>query len=418
MSFTSSNDPTRRAVVTGIGLVSALGLGREAFWQGLQSLRSPVRRLTQFNADALGAKHAAFIEDWQPRTWIAPHRLKRMDRCTQFAVAAARMAMEDAGIDLSAEKPNPRAGVSYGTALGGFTYGEQQHAVFMEQGVAGISPSLGVQVFAGSAHGNLAIEFGLQGPGNTNANTCAAGNAALGDALRLIQYGSADVIIAGAAEAPLAPMIFSAFDKLQTMSRWIGEPLQAYRPFHRQRDGFVMGEGSAMFVVESLAHAQARGAMIYAELLGYGSANEAHHMSSPEPGGTALVMAMHRALADAKVNASDIDYINAHASGTPMNDANELQHIRSVIGTHVPVSGTKPYTGHTLGAAGAFEFAVCLLAMQNHWVPPTLNLDDPDPLCAGMNVVALQPQQKTLRRVLTNSLGFGGIDTAIVLGKL
>ena len=418
MSFTSFTDPTRRAVITGMGLVSALGLGRSQFWNGLQALRSPVRRLTQFNTDALGAKHAAFMDDWQPRVWITPHRLKRMDRCTQFAVAAARMAIEDAGIDLSAEKPNPRAGISYGTALGGFTYGEQQHSVFMERGVEGISPSLGVQVFPGSAHGNLAIEFGLQGPGSTNANTCAAGNAALGDALRLIQYGSADVVIAGAAEAPLAPMIFSAFDKLQTMSRWTGEPSQAYRPLHRQRDGFVMGEGSAMFVVESLAQAQARGAMIYAEILGYGSANEAYHMSTPEPGGTALVMAMRRALGDAKVNACDIDYVNAHASGTAMNDVNELRHICSVLGAGVPVSGTKPFIGHTLGAAGAFEFAVCLLAMQNDWVPPTLNLDEPDPQCAGINVVALQPQEKKLHRVLTNSFGFGGIDTAVVIGRL
>lgn len=418
MSFTYSNDPDRRAVVTGIGLVSALGHGREAFWQGLQALRSPVRKLALFNTDAVGAKHAAPIDDWQPRRWISPHRLKRMDRCTQFAVAATCMAIKDAHIDLAADRLNPRAGICFGTALGGLPYGEQQHALFMEGGIDAISPSLGVQVFPGSAPGNLAIEFGLQGPGTTNANTCAAGNAALGDALRMIQYGSADVVIAGAAEAPLAPMIFSAFDKLQTMSRWGGAPEKAYRPFHRHRDGFVMGEGSAMFVLESLAHAQARGATIYAEVLGYGSANEAYHMSTPEPSGAALVLAMQRALNDAKVNPSDIDYVNAHASGTPMNDANELKHICSVMGPGVPVSGSKPCTGHTLGAAGAFEFAICLLAMQNNWVPPTLNLDELDPRCQGMNVIALQPQEKRLRRVMTNALGFGGIDTALILGAV
>lgn len=402
-----------------MGMVSALGLGRDRFWQGMQALVCPVRRLDLFDTSDLGAKHAAWIPDWRPQDWIAPHRLKRMDRCTQFAVAAARMAIEDSGLRLSAENPHLRAGISYGTALGGFTQGEWQHSIFVEKGVDGITPSLGVQVFPGSAHGNLAIEFGLQGPGTTNANTCAAGNAALGDALRLIQYGSADIVIAGAAEAPIAPMIFSAFDKLKTMSCWNQEPeSRAYRPFHRERDGFVMGEGSAMFVVETLASAEARGAAIYAEILGYGAANEAYHMSTPEASGMALRLAMTRALEDANVNAEDIDYVNAHASGTPLNDSNELSHIRAVPGLEAPVSGTKPYTGHTLGAAGAFEVAACLLAMQHSWVPPTLNLDDVDPACSEMNVVALEPREKVLRRVLSNSLGFGGIDTALVLGRV
>jgi 3-oxoacyl-[acyl-carrier-protein] synthase II len=405
-----------------MGVVSALGIGKDAFWAGLQSERSPVRRLTHFSTDALDAKHAAWIEDWQPRTWIAPHRLKRMDRCAQMAVVAAHLAVKEAGIELRHDRPNPRAGVSVGTALGGFAHGEHEHRQFLNKGEQAVPPALGLQIFPGSAQGNLAIEFGLQGHGTTNANTCAAGNAALGDALRLIQYGAVDVLLAGAAESPLAPMIFAAFDRLGTMSAWNAEPAaRAYRPFHRQRDGFVMGEGSAMFVVESLAHARRRGATIYAELLGYAATNEAYHMSTPDAEGAAMQRAMRLALEDARVQACDIDYVNAHASGTQANDGNELQQIRQVFGEHAPrlaISGTKPFTGHTLGAAGSMEIATCLLALQHQWAPPTLNLDEPDAACAGLNVVANHGQERPLQRVLSNSFGFGGIDTSLVLGRV
>ncbi len=399
-----------------MGVVSALGIGKAAFWAGLQRQQSPVRVLTLFDTREFGAKHAAWVDDWQPRSWIAPHRLKRMDRFSQFACVAAHLAVEDAGIALSHETPSLRAGVSLGSALGGFAHGEAQHGVFMQRGARGIQPSLGVQGFGGSAQGNLAIEFGLQGPGVTNANTCAAGNAALGDALRMIQYGSADVVLAGAAETPLSPLIFAAFDNIHTMAR---DGL--YRPYHRERDGFIMGEGAALFVVESLAHARGRGARILAEIAGYAVTNEAHHMSSPEPTGVALQAAMRLALEDARMNAEDIDYINAHASGTPANDPNELKHIEAVFGDHakrIPISGIKPYSGHTLGAAGALEVAACLLGMEHSWVPPTLHLDDIDEACSGFNLVPLQAQEKIIRRVLTNSLGFSGIDTSLVLAAV
>ena len=270
-------------MITGLGVVSPLGVGKDALWQGLQAQRSPVRELTLFGTGEFKARHAAWVDGWQPQGWIAPHRLKRMDRNTQFACVAAHLALQDAGLVLSHADPNARAGVSLGTALGGYAYAEAQHTLYLEKGVKGLSPSLGVQGFAGSAQGNLAIEFGLQGPGTTNANTCAAGNAAMGDALRLIQYGSADVVLAGAAETPLSPVVFAAFDSLHTMSR-----CGAYRPYHASRDGFIMGEGAALFVVESLAHARRRGARIYAEIAGYGLTNDAHHMSSPEPTGRAV----------------------------------------------------------------------------------------------------------------------------------
>lgn len=417
---TASTDPdSRRAVITGIGIVSALGLGKDAFWSGIKAERSPVRRLSLFDTSKTKAKHAAWIDGWEPERWIAAHRLKRMDRCVQFAVAAAHMAVADARLEQSAACPSVRAGVSFGTALGGFGTGELAHTHFVEQGMSTLPPSLGLQVFPGSAQGNLSIEFGLRGQGTTNTNTCAAGNVALGDALRFIQHGSLDVVIAGAAEAPLTPMIYAAFDRLGTMA--CAPEDQPYRPFHRRRDGFVMGEGSAMFVVESLAHARARGATIYAEIKGFAATNEAHHMSTPEPSGAMLRAAVSMALADAGLRGDQLDYINPHASGTQANDINELRHLHALIGdalARIPVSGTKPFTGHCLGAAGAMEVAACLLAIDQQWIPPTPGLDDPDPACSCADVVAIKGREHRVHHVLSNSFGFGGINTALVLGKV
>jgi 3-oxoacyl-[acyl-carrier-protein] synthase II len=414
-----SRPPQHRAVITGMGIVSALGVGKDAFWSGLQRGVSPIRPLSLFDVSQSNAKHAAWIDDWHPRTWIAHHRLKRMDRCVQFAVAAAHMAIKDAGIALSSDKPNPRAGVSFGTALGGFGTGELAHNEFTQHGAGALPPSLGLQVFPGSAQGNLAIDFGLQGIGTTNANTCAAGNVALADALRFIQLGKADVILAGSAETPITPMIYAAFDRLGTMAA--APVAQPYRPYHRERDGFVMGEGAALFVVESLAHARARGARIYAEIMGAGATNEAHHMSTPDAAGVTLQTAMRLALEDAELHADQIDYISPHASGTQANDVNELNQVRAVFGSaldRIAISGTKPFTGHTLGCAGAMEAATCLLALEHQWLPPTLGLDDRDPASQGFNIIANAGCEGTVRRVLSNSLGFGGINTSLVLGRL
>lgn len=410
-----ARESQHRAVITGIGVVSALGIGRAAFWEGICAGGSAVRPLTLFDTTRFHAKHAAWIDDdrWTPERWIAQHRLKRMDRCTQFAVVAAKLAVDESGLELSPERPNDRAGVSFGTALGGFAHGEQWHQRWL-QGEK-LPPGLGLQIFPGSAQGNLAIEFGLRGQGTTNANTCAAGNVALGDALRMIQSGVVDVVLAGASETPVTPMIFATFDRMGAMSA-----ADRYRPLHAQRDGFIMGEGSAMFVVESLDHAQRRGATILAEVLGFAATNEAHHMSTPEPGGLGLQVAMRRALADAGVNATDIDYLNAHASGTPANDENELRAIRTVFGEHtqrMALSGTKPFTGHTLGAAGALEIATCVLAMQHGAVPPTLNLDRSCDAAQDFHIVAYMIEARDVRCVMTNSLGFGGIDTSLVLRR-
>ncbi|MBL9115818.1 MAG: beta-ketoacyl-[acyl-carrier-protein] synthase family protein [Verrucomicrobiaceae bacterium] len=409
----------RRAVITGMGIVSPLGIGLDAHWKGLMLGLSPARRLTLFDTSHTAAKHAAWIEDWDAATWLPPHKLKRMERYCQFAVVAARLALENAGLTFN--EPQQRVGVSIGTAVGGFGVGEQQLSRFLTSGPDAVSPSLGVMGYPATAQGHICMEFGLQGPSYTNTNSCAAGNSAIGDALRTIQRGEADVMLAGAAEAPISPLIFKAFDNLGAMSSYDGnEPQLAYRPLHKERNGFVMGEGSAILVIEELSHALARGATVLAEITGYAITNEAWHMASPEPSGEAMLRAMRLALSDAGIQPADIDYVSPHASGTPANDINELTQIRRLLGpraSKVPISGTKPFTGHTLGAAGSVEAVNCVLAMQNNWVPPTLALDDPDPAALDSDLVPLKGRHHEIRHILSLALGFGGIDTALVISR-
>jgi 3-oxoacyl-[acyl-carrier-protein] synthase II len=312
--------------------------------------------------------------------------------------------------------------VSFGTALGGISDAESEHMAFLERGPRAVTRSLALQVFGGAAHANIAIEFGFQGPGNTSSNSCASGNVALGDALAWIRTGKADVVVAGAAEAPLAPLTFCAFDLIHTMSRFRGDPPgHAYRPFDRNRSGFVMGEGAATFVVEEYSHASARGARIYAEVLGASLNNEAYHMTTPNPTGAPLRAAILGALADAEIDPSEIDYVNAHASGTQLNDRNEALAIAAVLGARtrdVPISGTKPYTGHPLGATGALEVAACLIALEHGWVPPTLNLEDTEDWASDFDFVPNHGRELPLRTILSNAFGFGGANSCVVLRKV
>ena len=437
-------EPVRRAVITGLGPVTTIGIGKEALWSGLLSGRSAIRRLPVlpqdltagtsaesgiqgsgvefFDSPSCHAKHAAWIDDFLPSQWFPPHRLKRLDRYVQFALAASHLALEDAGLKPDPGNPSPRTGVSFGTGLGGIAHAEAQHTAFLQQGIRAITPALAFQIWGGSAHSNIAIEHGLQGPSTTNSNSCASGNVAIFDAVRFIREGLADVMIAGAAECPLAPLTFSAFDHIHTMSRWTGDPpAHACRPFHRDRDGFVMAEGAAAFVVEEYEHAKKRGARIYAEITGWSLTNEAHHMTSPRPDGAPLRAALQQALASAKLRPEQISYINAHGSSTPANDVHECRQLARVFGDaikHIPISGTKACTGHTLGAAGAIEAAICLLAMENNWLPPTLHLTDLDPALVGFDLVPLHSREIRLDHVLSNSFGFGGIDSCIVLSRV
>ncbi|MDQ6622699.1 MAG: beta-ketoacyl-[acyl-carrier-protein] synthase family protein, partial [Verrucomicrobiota bacterium] len=280
-----ANKRERRAVITGIGPITCIGIGRENFWRGLRAERSGIRNVSTFDTTPFHAHCAGEIREWAPEEYFPPHRLKRLDRYAQFAVASARLALEDAGISYSREEPQHRIGVSFGTALGGVANAEDQHIHFLKKGTRGVNQTLALQVFGGSAHSNIAIEFGFRGVGTTNSNSCASGTVAVGEALRYIRDDFADVIVAGGAEAPLSPLTFGAFAIIKTMSQLTGDPALACRPFDLGRDGFVMGEGGASLVIEELAHAQKRGAHIYAEVLGYSLNNDAFHMTTPLPSG-------------------------------------------------------------------------------------------------------------------------------------
>ena len=414
------NGIQRRAVITGIGPITCIGTGRENFWRGLRAEQSGIKNISTFDTIDFKAHCAGEIRDWVPEDHFPPHRLKRLDRYAQFAVASARMALEDAGIKWSREEPQHRIGVSFGTALGGVANAENQHAYFLKKGARGVNRTLALQVFGGSAHSNIAIEFGFRGVGTTNSNSCASGTVAVGEALRYIRDDFADVIIAGGAEAPLSPLTFGAFAIIKTMSQSTGDPALACRPFDLARDGFVIGEGAASLVIEELEHARNRGAHIYAEVLGYSLNNDAFHMTTPLPTGDSCICVMREALSDANLVSQQIDYINAHASSTQMNDSTETVAIKEVFGEHaarIPVSGTKAFTAHPLGATGAIEAAICALAIEQSWIPPTLNRTNPDPAC-DLDVVPNTGRAAELQNVLSNSFGFGGINACVVLGRV
>ena len=408
----------RRAVITGLGPITCIGTGKDAFWNGILAEKSGINRISTFDTSDFYAQCGGEIRGWAPEEFFPPHRLKRLDRYAQFAVASAQLALDDAGLTYSRENPQDRVGVSFGTALGGVCQAEDQHIRFLKKGTRGVNPTLALQVFGGSAHSNIAIEFGFRGVGTTNSNSCASGTVAVGEALRYIRDGLADVMVAGGSEAPLGTLTFGAFDIIKTMSRWEGDPHLSCRPFDQLRDGFVMGEGAASLIVEELEHARARGARIYAELLGYSLNNDAYHMTSPLPGGNSCIRAMRETLADAQLAPAQIDYINAHASSTQLNDATETMSIKQVFGdqTKIPVSGTKGYYSHPLGATGAIEATLAVLALVNQWVPPTINYANPDPAC-DLDVVPNHGRAANLHYVMSNSFGFGGINACVALGK-
>jgi 3-oxoacyl-[acyl-carrier-protein] synthase II len=408
----------RRVVITGLGPITAIGVGKRAFWEGLKSGKSGIGPVTRFDPSLFNARSAAEINDWEPEKFFPSQRLKRLDRYAQFAVGSAKLALEDSGLSFSQEDPQARVGVSFGTALGGVSNAEKQHVSFVHSGPKSVHQTIALQVFGGSAHCNIAIEFGLRGVGTTNSNSCASGNVAIGEGYRYIRDGWADVVVAGGAEAPLSPLSFGAFAFIRTMSRC--DPSVACRPFDRNRDGFVMGEGATSLILEEYDHAKARGAHIYGEVVGYSLNNDAYHMTSPLPSGDSCIRAIEDALSAARINPDQIDYINGHASSTQLNDANECTCVKKVFGseaTKIPVSGTKAFYGHPLGASAAIEAAVCLLAMQHDFVPPTLNYETPDPAC-DLDVVPNQPRQKPIHYALSNAFGFGGINSCVVFRKV
>ncbi len=409
----------RRVVVTGIGAITSIGSGAEGLWGGVRCARSGVGPLTHFDASDLPCRIAAEVRDFDPALYMEGKALKRMDRAAQFALAASRQALEDASLDMTRER-GERAGVCIGSALGGAAYAENQHAAYMTGGIRSVSPHVALQMFVGASGCNVAITHGMTGYSSSNADSCASGPIAIGNAWNAIRQGEADIMLAGATEAPLAPLCFGAFALIRAMSTRNDDPQGACRPFDRNRDGFVMGEGAAVLVLEERERAIARGARIYAELTGFACTNDAHHMAAPRPDGTSAARCLNRAMAKANVTASDIDYINAHASSTPLNDSAETLAFKLALGEEqarrIPISATKSMHAHALGASGAIEAAICCLAMQHNWIPPTINYDTPDPEC-DLDYVPNVGRAKTLNTILSNSFGFGGINAALVFAR-
>ena len=408
----------RRVVITGIGAITPIGIGADGLWQGLRQRKSAVAAVTRFDPEPFRSRIAAEVRDFHATDHLEARRARRLDRFSQFSIAATRLALEDAHLD-PAREDRDRIGAMMGTALGGVAYAEAQSRTFYLESYRAVDPGLALGVFPGAASCNIAIEFGLTGPNSTNGMSCASGTIAIGDAYRAIERGDADAMVAGGAEAPLAPLCFGAFALIRAMSTRNDDPEHASRPFDAGRDGFVMGEGAAVLVLEERERALARGAPVYAEICGYGLTNDAHHMTAPLPGGTQAARAMRIALAERQVKPEAVEYINAHGSSTPLNDPTETAAVKSVFGDHayrLALSGTKGYYGHALGASGAIEAAICALSSRYGWLPPTLNLACADPAC-DLDYLAGTGREARPEYLLTNSFGFGGINASLLLRR-
>jgi 3-oxoacyl-[acyl-carrier-protein] synthase II len=407
---------TRRVVVTGIGAVTPVGVGREGLWAGVRRNVSAVGPITRFDPAPFRSRVAAEIDCFDPLDYLEPRRARRLDRFAHLTLASAHQALEDAGLAPGRFCPE-RVGVYVGSALGGVAFAETQHVRFVQDGLRSVEPSLALSVFGGAGATNVAMQFDLRGPALGNANSCASGAIAVGEAFRLIRAGEADATLAGGVEAPLAPLTFGAFDLIKALSDANDAPSRASRPFDRERHGFVMGEGAAMLLLEELGHALRRDAPIVAEVIGYGTTNDAYHMVQPRPDGAEAARAMALALADAGLPPGEVGYLNAHATSTPLGDAAEARAIRRVFGDgadSLPLSGTKGLYGHPLGASGAIEAAITALALDRAWLPPTCNLGQSD---CGVEPLRGDGLDRRVEIAMSNAFGFGGINASLVLRR-
>ncbi len=409
----------RRVVITGIGAITPIGNTVEGLWDGLRRERSAVSGITRFDPSVFKSHNAAEVNDFDATDFLDRKRAKRLDRYGHFSVAATQMAIADSEIDL-AKEDRDLIGSTMGSALGGLQFAENQLDLYLREGIRSVDPMLALCVFGGAASCNIAIELGVTGPNSTNSMSCASGTIGVGEGFRAIRDGYADVMITGGAEAPLAPLCFGAFSIIRAMSTRNEDPGGASRPFDKDRDGFVMGEGAAVLILEEYDRAIARGAKIYAEVAGYGVTNDAYHMTAPRPDGSQAARAMRLALKDAHVSPGEIRYVNAHGSSTPLNDPTETKAIKEVFGDaaySLRVSGTKGYYGHALGASGAIEAAISALAIEREWLPPTVNLTVADEAC-DLNFLPGKGAPERVEHVLSNSFGFGGINAALVLRRV
>jgi len=405
----------RRVVVTGIGMISPLGIGNEPTWQGLIEGRSGVGRITKFDATNYACQIAGEVRGFEPEAWIEKKEVKKSDTFIHYAIAAAQIAVDDAKLDYKSEDSD-RFGVIIGSGIGGLPLIEEMHTKLMERGPSRISPFFIPGLIVNLAAGHVSIRFGCRGPSSAPATACATGAHAIGDAFKIIQRDDADVMFAGGSEAVITPLAVGGFAAMRALSTRNDEPQRASRPWDLNRDGFVIGEGAGIMLLEERAHALARGAKIYCEVTGYGMSSDAYHISSPSEDGGGMIRVMQRALKDASLAPKDIDYINAHGTSTAVGDRTETMAIKGVFGEQaykVAVSSTKSMTGHLLGAAGGLESAICALVITTGILPPTINYETPDPEC-DLDYVPNKARQKKVRHVLSNSFGFGGTNATLL----
>jgi 3-oxoacyl-[acyl-carrier-protein] synthase II len=401
--------------VTGIGLVSSLGIGTEATWAGLCAGRSGIRKVTRFDASAFACQIAGEVDGFDPLNYVDKKEVKKIDTFIQYAIAASDFAMKSAGLTITPAIA-PRVGVFIGSGIGGFGTIEREHRAYLEGGPRRISPFFIPSAIINLAAGQVSIRFGAKGPNSATATACSASAHAIGDAAELIKRGAADAMIAGGSEAAITHMGLGGFAAMRALSTRNDAPEQACRPFDKDRDGFIIGEGAGVVILEELGHAQARGAQIYAELVGYGMSGDAYHITAPTEDGDGAFRAMSAALKRAKLNPEDIDYVNAHGTSTPLGDEIELGAVKRLFGNaayKISMSSTKSAIGHLLGAAGSVESIYSILSIRDQVVPPTLNLDHPSDGC-DIDLVPKEAKRREVRAALSNSFGFGGTNASLV----
>lgn len=408
----------RRVVVTGIGVIAPNGIGIDDFWNSLAHGTSGVGKITHFDASSYPSQMAGEVKDFDPLDYMSPKSARRMDRFAQFATACTKMALNNANVEVS-DGNSDRIGISLGSALGGIPAAEKQHSIFVEKGLNRVDPLLATKIFPGGALGQISVEFGIRGHSNTISSACAAGSDSVGYAFYAIKNDVADIMIAGGAEAPIVPLTFGAFCLIRALSERNGDPTRASRPFDKERDGFVMGEGAGVLILEDLQNALSRGAHIYAEVLAYGTTNDAYHMAQPLPTGQQAKKSMQLTFQHANINPSEIDYINAHGSSTPLNDKTETKVIKEIFGEYayrIPISSNKSMIGHALGAAGSIELVASVLTIKDQFIPPTINYEFPDPEC-DLDYVPNAGRKAVVNTILKNSYGFGGKNSNIIIRK-
>lgn len=410
----------RRVVVTGLGVMTPCGLSTKETWSALVEGQSGIGRISQFDPEPFEAQIAGEVKPFDLDSFVSKKEQKKMDRFIHLALASAKMAIEDSGLTYPSEELGARTGCLFGVGMGGLPLIEKQFQVYLERGPSRLSPFFIPAIITNLAPGQMAMTYGLKGPNYAISSACASGAHAIGEAFRYIQNGVCDVMVTGGSESVVSPMAIGGFSAMRALSTRNDEPTKASRPWDKDRDGFVLSEGSAVLILEEYERAKSRGAHIYGELVGYGLSCDAYHMTSPSPGGEGAARSMSMALSDAKLSAEKVDYINAHGTSTPVGDEIESQAVKKVFGDHAYklwVSSTKSMTGHTLGAAGAIESAISLMALQTGVVPPTINLENQSEDC-DLDYVPLKARQKNLNYVLNNSFGFGGTNCSLLFGKV